>query len=738
MPKGRDVLILALATLLGGCLFEGSCARDLLSKHHHHKSSPPLLDNLFGPAQVAALNERIAKSRADKAWASTSHGAASAQGPQAQSYDAHEEAGAATTHTLQGHAVPVAQGGSQEWDIHSLVDTAFAMAERARVDADTTHDAQVDAAQGDDMMADYAEAGATGRAPSAPMEVDPGKGDNPMDAGSRSADAPVDRLDSRLEPSEDRFDGQQVLGHGLSARRGGHNSEGDRSLDAITLEHAGDAFDKVNRTVDALEQELLARVDELERAVRVLQLDNKDLRRSVHVLWEELKERGTWPANRIEEAGIRPVSGHQASAAAVRSRLGTLQVRPGSTPSHSGALTPAKPIPEWKSPADWDFQSCVCMRLPGAINGSSSAIHTAINGSDKVTSVMGSAAADIFRQMFPSFLKDAVQCHYPFYDAFSKPLQALTGPLPSGLQDAPSYYMTAFSKQPDLPAEYQRRDVAVIRPCSKTCAVVGTSPALLRAKRGAEIDAHDLVIRPNIAPVAGFEDYVGSRTSVRVFYPESYDPRADIYERRPEGSARRRKLLGSDADILDGSKKRRKKQQQEETENNERSRGNEALVSTDIDEPPVVHALVAFKRQDLSWGVKALQRGQRRDLYRHPPHVWSRPHGAPAANFTRITAPILEGPFALVHPYLVRAVQQNWLHEQISGRWWPSTGLIAVIVASMLCEEVHAYGFSSMNDVGSGYGHYYEKKVYSTTQLTQWKHNFQSEWRALDLLGVRV
>ena len=49
----------------------------------------------------------------------------------------------------------------------------------------------------------------------------------------------------------------------------------------------------------------------------------------------------------------------------------------------------------------------------------------------------------------------------------------------------------------------------------KTCAVVGNSGLSLFYKQGAEIDAHEAVIRFNAGPTKGFEDFVGRRTTVR-------------------------------------------------------------------------------------------------------------------------------------------------------------------------------------------------------------------------------
>ncbi|KAL1520549.1 hypothetical protein AB1Y20_022125 [Prymnesium parvum] len=51
-----------------------------------------------------------------------------------------------------------------------------------------------------------------------------------------------------------------------------------------------------------------------------------------------------------------------------------------------------------------------------------------------------------------------------------------------------------------------------------SCAVVGSSGTLLRSRRGAEIDAHDSVIRINAAPLPPkLHAWTGSRTTIRVF-----------------------------------------------------------------------------------------------------------------------------------------------------------------------------------------------------------------------------
>jgi len=49
----------------------------------------------------------------------------------------------------------------------------------------------------------------------------------------------------------------------------------------------------------------------------------------------------------------------------------------------------------------------------------------------------------------------------------------------------------------------------------KTCAVVGSAGILLTQEYGPEIDAHDCVIRFNIAPTKGFEKHAGEKTTIR-------------------------------------------------------------------------------------------------------------------------------------------------------------------------------------------------------------------------------
>jgi len=63
-----------------------------------------------------------------------------------------------------------------------------------------------------------------------------------------------------------------------------------------------------------------------------------------------------------------------------------------------------------------------------------------------------------------------------------------------------------------------------------SCAIVGNSGRLLHASHGADIDSHDAVFRINYAPIEGFEQFVGSRTTFDVI--NAVHTRAMVHEIR--------------------------------------------------------------------------------------------------------------------------------------------------------------------------------------------------------------
>ncbi|XP_033114094.1 CMP-N-acetylneuraminate-poly-alpha-2,8-sialyltransferase-like isoform X1 [Anneissia japonica] len=60
----------------------------------------------------------------------------------------------------------------------------------------------------------------------------------------------------------------------------------------------------------------------------------------------------------------------------------------------------------------------------------------------------------------------------------------------------------------------KKRPVGQFIPQQRTCAVIGNSGILLGSKCGAEIDAHDFVLRSNMAPTKRYKDDVGNKTNL--------------------------------------------------------------------------------------------------------------------------------------------------------------------------------------------------------------------------------
>ncbi|XP_070764703.1 ST3 beta-galactoside alpha-2,3-sialyltransferase 3a isoform X1 [Enoplosus armatus] len=64
----------------------------------------------------------------------------------------------------------------------------------------------------------------------------------------------------------------------------------------------------------------------------------------------------------------------------------------------------------------------------------------------------------------------------------------------------------------------------------KTCIIVGNGGILANKSLGPRIDEFDVVVRLNEAPVKGFERDVGSKTTMRITYPEGAIQKTERYE----------------------------------------------------------------------------------------------------------------------------------------------------------------------------------------------------------------
>ncbi|XP_029433654.1 type 2 lactosamine alpha-2,3-sialyltransferase isoform X2 [Rhinatrema bivittatum] len=102
--------------------------------------------------------------------------------------------------------------------------------------------------------------------------------------------------------------------------------------------------------------------------------------------------------------------------------------------------------------------------------------------------------------------------------------------LPYGVRKGERFFKVALSKLENchLPAEVEKF------PC-KRCIVVGNGGILRNKTLGKKIDSYDIIIRMNDAPVIGYEQDVGRKTTFRLCYPESvfsdpihYDPNTTV------------------------------------------------------------------------------------------------------------------------------------------------------------------------------------------------------------------
>ncbi|XP_043941378.1 CMP-N-acetylneuraminate-beta-1,4-galactoside alpha-2,3-sialyltransferase [Protopterus annectens] len=65
----------------------------------------------------------------------------------------------------------------------------------------------------------------------------------------------------------------------------------------------------------------------------------------------------------------------------------------------------------------------------------------------------------------------------------------------------------------------------------RRCIIVGNGGILTNKSLGSKIDEYDIVVRLNGAPVKGFEKDVGSKTTLRLTYPEGAFQRPELYEK---------------------------------------------------------------------------------------------------------------------------------------------------------------------------------------------------------------
>ncbi|XP_050777642.1 CMP-N-acetylneuraminate-beta-galactosamide-alpha-2,3-sialyltransferase 4 isoform X2 [Gopherus flavomarginatus] len=201
----------------------------------------------------------------------------------------------------------------------------------------------------------------------------------------------------------------------------------------------------------------------------------------------------------------------------------------------------------------------------------------------------------------------------------------------------------------------------------RRCAVVGNGHRLRNSSMGEAINKYDVVIRLNNAPVHGYEADVGSKTTMRLFYPESahFDPRR---------------------------------------ENN----------------PDTLLVLVPFKPMDFQWLEMILndKKRIRKGFWKQPPLIWdANPEQVRILNpyFMEITAAKLLN-LSMKQP---RKIKQK-----------PTTGLLAITLALHFCDLVHIAGFGYPNSANKKQSiHYYEQITLKSMAASE--HNVSHEALAI-------
>ncbi|XP_077163022.1 CMP-N-acetylneuraminate-beta-galactosamide-alpha-2,3-sialyltransferase 4 isoform X2 [Paroedura picta] len=201
----------------------------------------------------------------------------------------------------------------------------------------------------------------------------------------------------------------------------------------------------------------------------------------------------------------------------------------------------------------------------------------------------------------------------------------------------------------------------------RRCAVVGNGHRLRNSSMGDTINKYDVVIRLNNAPVHGYEHDVGSKTTMRLFYPESahFNPK---------------------------------------TENN----------------PNTLLVLVAFKPMDFQWMETILhdKKRIRKGFWKQPPLIWdANPEQIRILNpyFMEITAAKL---LKLPMKHLKKIKQK------------PTTGLVAITLALHFCDLVHIAGFGYPDSSNKKQTiHYYEQITLKSMATSE--HNVSHEALAI-------
>ncbi|KAF7219249.1 3-sialyltransferase 4 [Nothobranchius furzeri] len=204
----------------------------------------------------------------------------------------------------------------------------------------------------------------------------------------------------------------------------------------------------------------------------------------------------------------------------------------------------------------------------------------------------------------------------------------------------------------------------------RTCVVIGNGFVIKNSSLGDIINKYDVVIRLNDAPVKGYEEDVGNKTTMRFFYPESasYNPGLQ-------------------------------------------------------NEPDTLMVLVPFKMHDLRWLKEILynEKRVRKGFWKPPPQIW-----LGDVNKIRVLDPhfLHQTADKLLH-LLPPKGKQNPVH--------PTTGLLSIFVALNYCDVVHVAGFGYPSSKNHRQPiHYYGRETMKSMKNSY--HDLNHEAKALKRL----
>ncbi|XP_018604202.2 CMP-N-acetylneuraminate-beta-galactosamide-alpha-2,3-sialyltransferase 4-like isoform X2 [Scleropages formosus] len=199
-------------------------------------------------------------------------------------------------------------------------------------------------------------------------------------------------------------------------------------------------------------------------------------------------------------------------------------------------------------------------------------------------------------------------------------------PLPYGLKGSELFLLKILA----VTASYKMPESISKLDC-RTCVVVGNGYGVKNSSLGPVINKYDIVIRLNNAPVRGYENDVGNKSTLRFFYPESASPNPDAHN-----------------------------------------------------DPDTLMVLVPFKQNDLRWLKEILynEKRVRKGFWKPPPQIWQG-----KSSHIRILDPYFL--YQTASKVLKIPVQPKGKEKPVH----PTTGILAIYVALSYCDVVHVAGF---------------------------------------------